>query len=91
MDVLQDHIDVRATEQPKLPIRLCQRARTSGEDHLRAWTVFDGEVDTRQTWAVARVAGSQRAAPVVCSDLTLCLELSVLANSLFVYYCRCFL
>ena len=62
MDVLQDHIDVRATEQPKLPIRLCQRARTSGEDHLRAWTVFDGEVDTRQTWAVARVAGSQRAA-----------------------------
>ena len=26
MDVLQDHIDVRATEQPKLPIRLCQRA-----------------------------------------------------------------
>ena len=65
--------------------------RTSGEDHLRAWTVFDGEVDTRQTWAVARVAGSQRAAPVVCSDLTLCLELSVLANSLFVYYCICFL
>ena len=26
MDVLQDHIDVRATEQPELPIRLCQRA-----------------------------------------------------------------
>ena len=26
MDVRQDHIDVRATEQPELSIRLCHRA-----------------------------------------------------------------